>query len=164
MCNGAGDCDEQRPSSFIHHCFLFNHDMNPFTLSPFVKKQLGPGVRRGDLPLIGPTTWQISLCPRQYIFTLARAHTHTCFTHGCQRTRTNTKNECFRWREKTGGRQLTVRVTDCIVRASFGGCNKHRDIWANKSRIGSVINQSADSWLKFVCPALCIISDWISAN
>lgn len=44
------------PVSFIHHCSVFNHGMAPPPLSPFVKNQLALGVRRGDLPLIGPTT------------------------------------------------------------------------------------------------------------
>lgn len=169
MSKGKRHWDEQHPFYFIHHCLVFNHDMAPFLLSPFAKNQPALRVRRGDLHLIGPTTWQILLCHQQYIFTLRHTHRDTRIyhtlvlhtnTHILSNTHTNTKNECFRW----WGRQLTIRVTDCIVHVSFGGCNKHQDIRANKSRIGSVINQSADSWLQFVCPTLCIISDWISAN
>lgn len=74
------DCDEQHPPSSIHHGFVSNHVMapsHPLTLSPFAKNRLALGARRGDLPLIGPTTWQISFCLQQYIFTLIHTHAHT---------------------------------------------------------------------------------------
>lgn len=99
--------DEQPPSRFIHHCSVCNHDMAPCPLSPSAKNQLALGVRRGDLPLIGPTTWQISLCLQQYIFTHTHRYTHRAHlrrTHTTARTlatrHTNTKNERFRWRER----------------------------------------------------------------
>lgn len=95
-------------SLLFHSPFFLNHDMAPYPLSPFVKNQLALGVRRGDLPLIGPTTWQISLCLQQYIFTLTHTHrdihiyhTHVLYTHACKHTHTHKpKNECFRWWER----------------------------------------------------------------
>lgn len=108
------DMMNERPFCFIHRCFVFNHDMAAYPLSPFVKKQLALGVRRGDLPLIGPTTWQISLCLQQYIFTLTHIQIYTYITHmfpihmhnhthtlaGTHTHTHNTKNECFCWRER----------------------------------------------------------------
>lgn len=113
MSKGARHYDEQRYSSFIHHALAFNHDMAPSPLSPFAKNQRALGVRRRDLPLIGPTTWQTSLCLQQYIFTLRRRDTATHVSHTHVHTGTythfqthalNTKNECFRcWERREAG-------------------------------------------------------------